>query len=105
MGSWSVCHHFEEEPATDPSHYETVNKLCIGHGVSLRSTGLNVVTQTRVWVADSTSEPMRETQLVPRSSARRMTSSSDLRARNLAPVVVDEGRVVSPEAVQFNVNP
>ena len=48
MESWSVGHHFEEEPATDPSHYETVNELCIGHGVSLRWTGLNVVTQTRV---------------------------------------------------------
>ena len=54
MESWSVGHHFEEEPATDPSHYETVNELCIGHGVSLRSTGLNVVTQTRVSLADST---------------------------------------------------
>jgi hypothetical protein len=66
----SVSHHFEKEPATDPSHYETVNKLCIGHGVSLRSTGLNVVTQASLWVADSTSEPMRETQMIPRSSTR-----------------------------------
>ena len=85
MESWSVGHHFEEEPATDPSHYETVNELCIGHGVSLRSTGLNVVTQTRVLVADSTSEPMRETQLVPRSSAKRVISSGDLRLGNASP--------------------
>jgi hypothetical protein len=27
----SVCHHFEEQPAADPSHYETVDELCIGH--------------------------------------------------------------------------
>jgi hypothetical protein len=33
--SWSVGHHFEEQPATNPSHYETVNELGVGHAQPL----------------------------------------------------------------------
>ena len=33
--SWSVGHHFEPEPATDPAHYETVNELGVGHAQPL----------------------------------------------------------------------
>ena len=31
MEASAVLHHLEPEPATDPSHYETVDELCIGH--------------------------------------------------------------------------
>jgi hypothetical protein len=29
--SWSVGHHFEEQPATDPTYYETVDELGVVH--------------------------------------------------------------------------
>jgi len=35
VASWSVGHHFKPKPATDPSHYETVDKLSIGHAQPL----------------------------------------------------------------------
>jgi len=33
--SWSVCHHFEVEPAGHPADNETVDELGIGHAQPL----------------------------------------------------------------------
>jgi hypothetical protein len=54
MEALAVSHHLEKEPTRDPSHYETVDELCIGHSGFPSLLCLNVVTQGSVWVADST---------------------------------------------------
>ena len=66
---------------------------------------LDVVTQERVKVADTTPEARRETTEPLEPGKERMTSPSVLGARNLAPVGFHEGWIVGEEAMQFNVNP
>ena len=96
---------FEVSPGGEPSCGECDEVLLVCHCVSLRSTCSDVVTQTRVNVADSTPEARRETREPLESGSRRMTSSGVLWAWNLTPVGFYERRIVCKEAMQLNVDP
>ena len=75
----------EVSPTNEPSIGEVNEFVLVVHSGFPSLLCSVVVTQTSVGVADSTSEPMRETQRVPRSSAERVISPCDLWFWNASP--------------------
>jgi len=76
---------FEVSPTDKPAVCEIDEFVLVLHSGFPSLLCSVVVTQTSVGVADSTWEPMRETQRVPRSSAERVIFPCDLWFRQSPP--------------------